>query len=169
MNKTFNFFIFYIYMKMYSFSIFYMNDNIGIQIIKLIQTYKLNQYFKAILVTSNEFPIYLKYLNTIPLLIDNKSNLQIDSSGIIEFIVRLNIYITQNDTIPYYQEPSLYSDYYSKFNNNDNSDNKKYYSSTGYHNINNKIPLIKIYTEDKLLTIDDFDKKYKKLMDARSA
>ena len=168
---------------MNTFTLFYLNNNIGNNIIKLIKRYNLNNHFKSILVTNDNINIFLKYVKKVPVLICNKSNSQIYDNNILEFIIRFNYYINKNKLIPYLQEPSLYSDYYSKFydnENNENNENNKnnennenneinYYSTNGYHNIKNDIQNIKTYTEDKLLTATDFDKKYKQLVNERNA
>ena len=153
---------------MYSFTLFYINDKLSNQIILLIQEYKLNNLFKSVNITSNQLPIYMKHIRTVPAIIDNNSNTIIEKDKILEFIIRLNLHIKKDELIPYNKEPSLYTDYYSQYNEKDPV-NIIFYSSSAFHYINNNLPKIVTYTESPTITTSVFEKQYKELMNERNA
>lgn len=167
MYYLFNFYITSKYM--YSFTLFYINDKLSNKIISLIQEYKLNNSFKSVKISPNQLSIYTKHIRTVPAIIDNNSNTIIEKDKILEFIIRLNLHIKKDELIPYNKEPSLYTDYYSKYNDNKDPINIIFYSSSAFHYINNKLPKIVTYTESPSLSTNVFDKQYKELMNERDA
>ena len=88
---------------------------------------------------------------------------------ILEFIIRLGLHLKKQEVLPYYKEPSLYTDYYSKFNDTSDTDNENnYYSDSAFHYLNTEIPKIKTLTEITTLNPKEFNKKYNKLMNERN-
>ena len=142
---------------MSKFIIFYNSENT--KIINLINKLKLNNLFEIIEINSNNSHIYLKYLDKIPLLIVNNSNIS-NYNKIIEFIIRIYIKLN-NKILPYTNPLSIYTNFI------DNSSSNILDYSPNYYNYNEKIPQIETFSETTNLTLVDFEKEYKKLLESR--
>ena len=149
--------------------LFYSNDHISKQTINLIKKYNLQSKFNSIEISGINSNVIQKYVKTYPSIVDN--NTIISRENILEFIVRLHLHLKKSEILPFYEEPSLYTSYYSKFDDDENNlktDNKLYYSTNAFHVIKNEIPKIKIYSETTTLTENDFNKEYNKLLNDRN-
>ena len=153
---------------MTSFTLFYMDDNISSKTLNLINEFKIKNLFRSIHIKDNHIEILNKHIKTIPAIIDNQSNIIIEKDKILEFIIRLGLHFKKQEVLPYYKEPSLYTNYYSKFDESSKTDNENnYYSDSAFHYLNQSIPKIKTLTEIKTLNPMEFNKKYNKLMNER--
>lgn len=154
---------------MTSFTLFYMDDNISSKTLNLINEFKIKKLFRSIHIKENHVGIFNKHIKTIPAIIDNQSNIIIEKDKILEFVIRLGLHYKKQEVLPYYKEPSLYTDYYSKFNDTSDTDNENnYYSDSAFHYLNISIPKIKTSTEIKTLNPKEFNEKYNKLMNERN-
>ena len=151
------------------FTLFYMDDNISNKALNLINKFNIKNSFRSIYIKQNHIEILNKHIKTIPSIINNQSNIIIEKDKILEFIIRLGLHLKKQEVLPYYKEPSLCTDYYSKFNDTNDTDNENnYYSDSAFHYLNNEIPKIKTLTEITTLNPKDFNKKYNKLTNERN-
>jgi len=154
---------------MSKFIFFHNTDKTSIKIIKLITKFKLQNLFDFIQITTNNSHIYHKYLQTIPLLITNNSNIT-NYNTIIEFIIRLRLRSPTNKIIPYSEPLSLYNNLYSKMDESATNDNSPIeYYTPNYHHYDSSIPIIITQTETGSLNITDFQNKYNTLLKTRNA
>lgn len=151
------------------FTLFYMDDSISNKALNLINKFNIKNSFRSIYIKQNHIEILNKHIKTIPSIINNQSNIIIEKDQILEFIIRLGLHIKKQEVLPYYKEPSLYTGYYSKFDDTSETDNENnHYSDSAFHYLNNEIPKIKTLTEITTLNSKDFNKKYNKLMNERN-
>ena len=127
---------------MNQFTVFYSDDSYSSKLIKVINQYKLQSLFNLVQINYSQFQSYRKYLQTIPTIINNKSNDIINRDQTIEFVIRLNLHLNKQnnkEVLPYYQQPSTFSNFFSNIHNSTENS----YSNLSFHEIDKKIPNIK--------------------------
>lgn len=153
---------------MNQFTVFYSDDSYSSKLIEVINQYKLQSLFNLVEINYSQIQSYRKYLQTIPTIINNKSNDIINRDQSIEFVIRLNLHLSKNNNskniLPYYQQPSTFSNFFSNINNSTENS----YSNLSFHEIDTKIPNIKTLSETKPLSVKDFSSEYDKKLKERN-